>query len=146
MPAKHSSGSGKMQGKGMQRAQRSAANPGIMSAKSKVDKGEPLTVGRMLKNVKDKLAGLRTNNAEVAHNSAASTVVDLAKKREAKKAQKKPTNAPTLKQSLKKKSGSDSAGFDSRAENANVRSITKQTGRKGRPAQPPLDDVGARHH
>lgn len=131
---KHSDGPGK-------RNARAAA--GV--SKSKAPKQEPLTVGRMLRNVKAKLAGLRTGKAETP-NAAVASVVDLAKKREAAKAARAnvKTKAPTLKQALKSSGGEP--GFTERAENANVRSITKQSGKKGVNAHPALGNVGARHH
>lgn len=142
MAAKHNGGSGKM-AKSSQSGKRGAA----AATKAKASAPETSTVGRMLSNVKAKLAGLRNNKVETAHNATVAAVVDLAKKRDAKKKAQKETAKKTAKgTSLKAAFGKKKeAGFAERADNANVRSITKQAGRKGGNAQPARDDLGSRH-
>lgn len=136
---------GKMAGKGVQRTQRTSAGRGLLESTSKMAKGMPTTVGKMLKTAKDAIAKIPGQSKRPK-----ATVGELAKLRKNEKnpAKAAKTKAPTISDTLagEKKGGNSKAGVASRAKNANLRAQTMPTGRKGAPAQPPLDDAGQRHH
>ncbi len=142
-------------------AQRSASANKLPKSLSKSDsktaKGEPTTVGKMLKTAKEAIAKIPARvpaplkgKLKSRSKSSKATVGELAKLIDEKNSAKlnAKSKAPSISDTLagEKKGAGKKNGFVSRAKNADLRAKTVPTGRKGAPAQPPLDDAGKRHH